>query len=298
MDDLKINQIEIASTVNVMTRKMQTIVSAVDGSFKATATMIIEQDLKMYIRHLLLVQQNAIQRYTHIMLSASVKQTSPFALTQKELDATADELKTNKGIILARDLSSTRMTASIINNELYIQIEIPIIQENNLFNFYQIKPIPIFTGNLTLIPEMDATAIAISKTGSDYAIITEEEFDNYIHRPWQCQISTLIISLSQNSHCVASTYVTQELKCPLHETEDKIQPFFHIDGNHTIYSCHTKLDCMLNAQKVICPASTKMKRSHFKAWAKQCLNIHAPLLYQLEQNLPLQQQKQPKTHLT
>ena len=236
MDDLKINQIEIASTVNVMTRKMETIVNAVDGTFKATATMVIEQDLKMYIRHLLLIQQNAIQKYAHIMLAASVKQTSPFALAQKELDSTADELKTKKGIILVRDLSSTRMTASIINNELYIQIEIPIVQENNLFNFYQIKPIPIFTGNHTLIPETDATAIAISKTGSDYAVVTNEEFDNCINRPWQCHISTPIIPMSQNSHCVASTYVTQELKCPIIETERNTQPFFHIDGNFTIYS--------------------------------------------------------------
>ena len=107
MDDLKINQIEIASIVNVMTRKMETIVNAVDGTFKATATMVIEQDLKMYIRHLLLIQQNAIQKYAHIMLAASVKQTSPFALAQKELDSTADELKMKKGIILVRDLSST-----------------------------------------------------------------------------------------------------------------------------------------------------------------------------------------------
>ena len=128
------------------------------------------------------------------------------------------------------------MTASIINNELYIQIEIPIIQENNLFNFYQIKPIPIFTGNLTLIQETDATAIAISKTGSDYAVVTTEEFDNCINRPWKCHISTPIIPMSQNSHCVASTYVTQELKCPIIETEEKIQPFFQIDGNLMIYS--------------------------------------------------------------
>ena len=78
--------------------------------------MVIEQDLKMYIRHLLMVQQSAIQKYAHIMLTASVKQTLPYALSQKELDATADKLKMKKGIIIVQDLSSTRMTASIINN--------------------------------------------------------------------------------------------------------------------------------------------------------------------------------------
>ena len=222
--------------MNSMGRKMETIVSAVDGTFKATATMVIEQDLKMYIRHLLMVQQSAIQKYAHIMLAASVQQTSPYALSQKELDATADELKMKKGIIIVRDLSSTRMTATIINNELYLEIEIPIIQENNLFNFYQIKPIPIFAGNITLMPQVDATVIAISKTGSDYAVVSADEFDNCIHRPWKCQISMPIIPMSQNSHCVASTYTTQEMRCPVEEQHTKIQPFFHIDGNFTIYS--------------------------------------------------------------
>ena len=78
--------------------------------------------------------------------------------------------------------------------------------------------------------------MAISKNGSDYAVITAEELYNCINSPWKCHISTLIIPMSQNSQCVASTYVTQELKCPLMETESKIQPFFHFDGNHTIYS--------------------------------------------------------------
>jgi hypothetical protein len=54
-----------------------------------------------------MVQQHAIQKYAHVLLAASVHQTSPFALAQKELDKVADDLKARKGIILARDLSAT-----------------------------------------------------------------------------------------------------------------------------------------------------------------------------------------------
>ena len=81
MENLKVNQIKIVSTVNVMNQKIAAIVTAVGCTFKATATMVIEQDLKMYIQHLLLVQQNAIQKYAHFMLAASVHQTSAFALS-------------------------------------------------------------------------------------------------------------------------------------------------------------------------------------------------------------------------
>jgi len=236
MENLQINQNEIAGTVNMMSRQMVTIVKAIDGTFKATATLVIEQDIKMYVRHLLLVQQNAIQKYAHIMLAASVRQTSPYALSQKELDQTADDLKLKKGIILIRDLSLTRMTASIIDNELYIQIEIPIVNDNNLFNFYNVKPVPVFSGNVTLIPQTDATIIAISKSGSDYVIVTSDELETCINRPWKCTVASPFISMSQNSHCVASTYISHHLTCPLQEKNQPNKPFFHIDGNYTIYS--------------------------------------------------------------
>ena len=86
------------------------------------------------------------------------------------------------------------------------------------------------------MPQVDATAIAISKTGSDYEVVSADEFDICIHRPWKCHISTPIIPMSQNSHCLASTYTTQEMKCPVEEQQTKIKPFFHINGNFTIYS--------------------------------------------------------------
>ena len=236
MEDVTINQNQIANTVNNINKQMSTIANAVDGYTKSTGTILIEQDLKMYIRHLNMVQQHAIQKYAHVLLAASVHQTSPFALAQKELDKVADDLKARKGIILARDLSATRMTGSIIEGELYLQIEIPIINENNLFNFYQVKPAPVFNNNISYLPDIDANAIAISKSGSAYVIVNNDEFETCTNRPWQCKVSTPIIPMSQQSHCVASSYVTRQTTCQLEEMEIMLPPFFHIDGNHTIYS--------------------------------------------------------------
>ena len=236
MDDITVNQHQIANTVNRINKQMGTIANAVDGFTKSTGTIVIEQDLKMYIRHLNMVQQQAIQKYAHVLLAASVHQTSPFALSQKELDKVADDLKTKKGIILARDLSATRMTGSVIEGELYLQIEIPIINDNNLFNFYQIKPVPVFNNNISYLPEIDANAIAISKSGSAYAVINNDEFETCTNRPWQCKISTPIVPMSHQSHCVASSYSTRQSTCQLEEKEYTLPPFFHIDGNHTIYS--------------------------------------------------------------
>ncbi len=79
--------------------------------------MVMEKVIKMYIRHILLVQEDAIQKYAHIMLAASLHQVSPYALSQKELDKTADKLKMKKGIILVRDLTSARCEATIVNGE-------------------------------------------------------------------------------------------------------------------------------------------------------------------------------------
>ncbi len=185
MEDVTINQNQIANTVNNINKQMSTIANAVDGYTKSTGTILIEQDLKMYIRHLNMVQQHAIQKYAHVLLAASVHQTSPFALAQKELDKVADDLKARKGIILARDLSATRMTGSIIEGELYLQIEIPIINENNLFNFYQVKPAPVFNNNISYLPDIDANAIAISKSGSAYVIVNNDEFETCTMARWK-----------------------------------------------------------------------------------------------------------------
>ncbi len=100
-----------------------------------------------------------------------------------ELDKTADEFKMKKGIILVRDLTSARCDAIILNGELYLQIEIPIINEANLFNFYQIKPVPIFVENVTTLPIVDSSVIAISKTGLDYAIVMPEELATCTNTP-------------------------------------------------------------------------------------------------------------------
>jgi hypothetical protein len=118
LEDLKVNNNELVSSVNLVTKQMTTVTSALNGNFKSTATMVMEQDIKMYIRHILLVQEDAIQKYTHIMLAASLHQVLPYALSQKELDNTADELKMKKGIILVRDLTSARCEATIVDGEL------------------------------------------------------------------------------------------------------------------------------------------------------------------------------------
>ena len=60
---------------------------------------------------------------------------------------------------------------------MYLQIEIPIINENNLFNFYQVKPAPVFNNNISYLPDIDANAIAISKSGSAYVIVNNDEFE-------------------------------------------------------------------------------------------------------------------------
>jgi len=242
MEDVTINQNQIANTVNNNNKQMGTIANAVDGYTKSTGTILIEQDLKMYIRHLNMVQQHAIQKYAHVLFAASVHQTSPFALSQKELDKVADDLKARKGIILARDLSATRMTGSIIEGELYLQIEIPIINENNLFNFYQVKPAPVLNNNISYLPEInaDADAIAISKSGSAYVIINNDEFET-------CRICC--------HHSFTSTATTPSTLCP------------------------KRPSCMSNAPRTTCPPDPKTNPSQLKEQEKPSSNILVRLHY-------------------
>jgi hypothetical protein len=166
LHDLKVNNNELVSSVNQVPKQMNTVTTALNGHFKSTATMVMEQDIKMYIRHILLVQEDAIHKYAHIMLAASLHQVSPYALSQRELDKTADDLKIKKGIILVRDFTSARCDAATVDEELYLQIKIAVIKEANLFNFFRIKQVPIFVKKVTRLPIVDSLVIAILKTGS------------------------------------------------------------------------------------------------------------------------------------
>ena len=112
----------------------------------------------------------------------------------------------------------------------------PILDQEQLFNFYRIEPMPVFNNGKAYIPQLDAHHMAISKSGSNYITVSRDEYTQCMYNKQKCLISSLITPVTEDVHCVLSTYILNEMKCPLVESTAKIAPVLHINGNTTIYS--------------------------------------------------------------
>ena len=175
-ETLQVNVREISKTITDIKQKMETLEKHLDGIHIATEAIATEQDLKAHARHVKSVQMSTLIKYANILVAVAGKTTSPFALSQQELNKLADTVRTKEGINLARNLERIEMQVAIVNNNLKFFFSIPIIEDDHIFHFYKVVPIPVFADNKTFIPELDATNIAISKSGSEYISLTDLEY--------------------------------------------------------------------------------------------------------------------------
>jgi len=236
LESLKLNQDEIVSTVNTMEKRLAQYGNLIRGTFESTAMITIEQDLKMIIRHLQVIQQLTLAKYANVFVAASLHQTSPYALSTKELQEMAKDVKRTRQLQLTQDIRLVHTTVAIIDNQINIIFEVPVMEEKNLFNFYTVTPLPVFANNKTFIPMIDTQYIAISKSGSEYITLSSDQFTRCVTDTAACQISSPVYPISTKSNCVISTYTTQILTCPLLEIKHKPEPVIHISGNRTIFS--------------------------------------------------------------
>jgi hypothetical protein len=96
----------------------------------------------------------------------------------------------------------------VVDNEIQLIFKVPILDEKQLLHFYRVLPIPIFSndttsGNITtLVPELNAECIGISKSGTSYIIVSSGEFSQCTTTPHLCQISSPILAMNKAAHCI------------------------------------------------------------------------------------------------
>ncbi len=114
------------------------------------------------------VQQLTLTKYANVLMAAQLGKTSPYAISKQELVTYAKQLKTEKGIAIVTAVEETKSSVALIDNQIQILIQVPIVDEQKLFHFYHIKPLPTFMENKTFIPILDAEYIALSRSGAKY----------------------------------------------------------------------------------------------------------------------------------
>jgi hypothetical protein len=233
---LNINEHILSQTVNLLSKRLTFLGQYILQSFKATATVTMEQDLKIIIRYMQVIQQLTLTKYANVLMAAQLGKTSPYAMSRQELITYGKQINIEKGIQITDKVEDTKSTVALINNQIQILIQVPIVDEQKLFHFYHVKILPSFFDNKTFNPILDAEYIALSKSGSKYVEITTAEFLKCILQPDICRVTNPVTPVNENSLCVVKTYQSQKLTCPLQETKIPPKPKVLLTGNKAIYA--------------------------------------------------------------
>ena len=188
-----------AAIINEMNGAITELQKTVINQQIGMAMTTMEQDLKNIFRQFATNNDVAMLKFANILTAAG-------------------NGKAKKGIKLSTDLSQVKMLISVIDNRIQIFFNIPIEDEDQLFKFFKIMPLPYFQANTTLIPKIDATHIAISKENSEYHLVDADKFNRCVDMPQECRVASPVIPLMESSHCIVKMYTTSQLSCTLNES--------------------------------------------------------------------------------
>lgn len=236
MDALKINQQELAKVNERISNSIQTLTAAIDDIYLGVTNMNMESEIKNLNRYLQFVLSTTILKYSQAFMAAKDNKLHPYALSTSELKFWASKAFTDHKIHLDTNPNNVRAAAIVYNSSIVFLFDIPIIQQDKHFNFYHITPVPTFDHNVTYIPDIDATNIAISRNGDKYTTLTAIELSKCIDTPPVCDSHRPVSPITNQALCVASSYITNSRKCPLKMSPGKPEPFLHFHQTKLIYS--------------------------------------------------------------
>jgi len=92
IDALRINQHILVQTVNLLSKRLAAIGHFILQTFKAATTVKMEQDLKIIIRYMQVIQQLTLTKYANVLMAAQLRKTSPYAISEQVLITYGEEL--------------------------------------------------------------------------------------------------------------------------------------------------------------------------------------------------------------
>jgi len=249
IDTLKLNDIKIVEALNTVMAKTIAFQKKFSSNAEAMAIMVMERDLFKTIQYVSQVLQMTVQKYVQILASASNRQTSPYALTVKEVDELSRQTLARRGFILNTNLNDIRSTAVIEENQLVLIFQIPILDESKQYHFHRAIAVPVFIGNEVHIPDIDATHIAISKSGSKYIPISVEEYNLCMKNIHECVIHQASRPSHDATSCTIKTFTRSELICPMKKIDPNTPMFYYLDDQDMYFSVKNNTRLYVKCEK-------------------------------------------------
>ena len=236
IEDLRINQVELQSALRQISVRMSYYENVINDMYNGIAAQAMEMDIKSFNRYLHNVLVNTLNSYAQAFLAAMDGKTSPYALSPVELAQLRNDFHVQKGLTLDTNINNVKTTALILENTIRFIFEVPIVSEDSAFTFYSVTPIPSFNQNITYWPDIEQTNIAISKDGSKYTILSQEEVARCMHVPPVCNSRNAISPVSNKASCIISTYTSSKRTCPLKASSSPVTNFLHFIDTSLFYS--------------------------------------------------------------
>ena len=249
IDSIRINQQELRNIQEKLSNTIANLERRVNGIVEGVTILNMETEVKSLNRHLQLVLSTTLLKYSQALMAAKDGKPHPYILPQDELHKLTAKVFDMHKVHLDSNINNVITRTLIHNNSLTFLFDIPIIQQDKLFNFYTIIPLPSFSNGITYLPDIDATNIAISKNGDKYTTLSQPEMQKCLAIPPVCNSHIPTTPMTKQSLCVISSYVTNTRTCELKATSTKPQPFLYFKDTKLFYSVPQNTTIYVKCQK-------------------------------------------------
>ena len=251
VDDLKINQDELIAVTTKIRSAIEKLEIEITELYTGIATLNMGSEIRNLNRYLQTVLTTTLLKYSQALMAAKDKRTHPYALSQNELkDLSLRTFSTYK-VHLDTNINNVQTGVIIDNNTIVFIFDIPVIQQDKMFNFYTIIPMPTFQNNETFYPDVDAFNIAISKFGDKYTTLSDKEMQKCANDPPVCSSRIPITPMTTQKLCVVATYTSSSLKCPLKQSTQKLKPFLYFQDAKLFYSVPHNTSLYIKCHKTL-----------------------------------------------
>ena len=203
IQDLRINHIQATNVLNNVVDRLQSFEMTIMGSFDGVTSITMAMDLKALNEQLKTISQLTLLKYTTALIAAADGRTSPYVLSQKDLDQLVQNTQRLRNIKLSHDLDAIKTTVTIEDNTIIFYLEIPIIDDKKLFNLYTVSALPVFMNNETYLPNLDSNHIAINNDGDKFTVLSDIQLSACLDKPPRCSSNTAITPIHSEISCVA-----------------------------------------------------------------------------------------------
>ena len=229
------------NTIKKAINRAQSLISSVKKDMNnhmiAIAFSSAQLDTKASIHFALQVVSSFVSKFANILLGAQAGITSIYALNKYDLMQIGNTVATNyPGISLTSKLSEVKTELLSSDKVLSLKFTIPIVTPQTLYNFYKVIPIPIFQGDVTMIPDTTFTNLAVSVSQMYYTTLSEQEFTTCIGTNPTCKTHFPMKFLSSRYDCVLAAFLDHNSTCKYKPIPVIPNPFFYFHEFQAVYS--------------------------------------------------------------